>query len=134
MENNQEKFSFTYSASEKSEIEKIRRKYIPKDERESKLETIKRLDAGVTRSAMIWSLTLGIIGTLIMGFGMCIIMTEIGEYLGLVGSAGMIIGTVIGVVGIAVAAVAYPVYRAIEKSRKAKVAPEILRLTEELMK
>ncbi len=134
MENNQEKFSYTYSASEKSEIEKIRQKYMPKDETESKLETIKRLDASVTRSAMVWSLTLGIIGTLVMGFGMCIIMTEIGEYLGLVGNAGMIVGISIGIIGMAVAAVAYPIYRAIEKRQRERVAPEILRLTEELMK
>ena len=134
MENNQEKFSYTYSASEKSEIEKIRQKYMPKDESESKLETIKRLDASVARAAMAWSLTLGIIGVLVMGFGMCIIMTEIGKYLGLVGNVGMIVGILIGIVGMAVAAVAYPIYRAIEKRQRERVAPEILRLTEELMK
>ena len=134
MENNQEKFSYTYSASEKSEIEKIRQKYLPKDESESKLETIKRLDASVTRMAMAWSLTLGILGALIMGIGMCIIMTDIGNYLQLAGVLRMAIGVSVGIVGIVLAAIAYPVYRAIEKSRRAKVAPEILRLTEELMK
>ena len=134
MENNQEKFSYTYSAKEKSEIEQIRRKYMPKDEDENKLETIKRLDASVTQGAMIWSLTLGIIGILVMGFGMCIIMTEIGTYLGLAGNLQMIVGVAIGLIGMTTAAVAYPVYRSMVRKNRERVAPEILRLTEELMK
>lgn len=134
MDNNQEKFSYTYSAKKKSEIEKIRQKYMPKDESESKIDTLRRLDASVTRAAVAWSLVLGIVGVLIMGFGMCLVMTEIGEYLGLVGTPSMVVGVVVGIVGMTIAGVAYPVYRAIEKRKRATVAPEILRLTEELMK
>jgi hypothetical protein len=69
-----------------------------------------------------------------MGFGMCIIMTEIGAYLGLAGALEMLVGIAIGLIGMAVAAVAYPVYRAIVRKNRERVAPEILRLTEELMK
>ena len=65
---------------------------------------------------------------------MSLAMTDIGEVLGLSASLAMLIGIPVGVLGILLISLAYPVYnRTIRKERK-KVAPEILRLTDELMK
>ncbi len=125
-------FRYTYSAKEQTEVKKIREKY--ETRKETKLECVRRLDRSVTQTAQIVSLTIGILGTLIMGFGMSMIMTEMRTTLGMSYQASLIAGIVIGVVGCAVASIAYPIYLAIVKHMRRKLAPEILRLTDELMK
>ena len=71
MENNKA-FEYTYSAKEQEEIEKIKRKYLPKEE--SKLELLRKLDRQVTRKGEVVSLILGVVGCLIMGGGMSMCM------------------------------------------------------------
>lgn len=128
-----ENFSYTYSAKEQAEIKRIREKYAPPVEAEDKMETLRRLDGKVTSKATTAALTVGIIGTLIMGTGMSLIMTELGNLLGSFFLA-VIVGLSLGVAGILLVCLAYPVYnRTLQKGRE-KAAPEILRLTEELMK
>ena len=128
-----ENFSYTYSAKEQAEIKRIREKYAPPVEAEDKMETLRRLDRKVTFKATTAALTMGIIGTLIMGTGMSLIMTELGNLLGSFFLA-VIVGLSLGVAGILLVCLAYPVYnRTLQKGRE-KAAPEILRLTEELMK
>ena len=127
-------FSYTYSASEQKELKKIREKYIPSTEVEDKMERLRRLDASVWKTALAVSLVLGIVGTLILGLGMSLCMTELGELIGAHGDMAMIIGIVIGVVGVVIASLAYPIYDAIVKAKRKRLAPEILRLTDELMK
>lgn len=130
---NKENFSYTYSAKEQAEIKRIREKYAPPVEAEDKMETLRRLDGKVTSKATTAALTVGIIGTLIMGTGMSLIMTELGNLLGSFFLA-VIVGLSLGVAGILLVCLAYPVYnRTLQKGRE-KAAPEILRLTEELMK
>ena len=130
---NKENFSYTYSAKEQAEIKRIREKYAPPVEAEDKMETLRRLDRKVTSKAPTAALTMGIIGTLIMGTGMSLIMTELGNLLGAFFLA-VTVGLSLGVAGILLVCLAYPVYnRTLQKGRE-KAAPEILRLTEELMK
>ena len=112
--------------------QKIRAQYMEKESTE--LDALRRLDASVTQTAQMVSLILGVIGTLILGFGMSLAMTDIAHTLGLHGNLAMVIGIVIGVVGGVLAGVAYPVYNAIVKAKRKKIAPEIIRLTYELMK
>ena len=112
--------------------QKIRAQYMEKESTE--LDALRRLDVSVTQTAQIVSLILGVIGTLILGFGMSLAMTDIAHTLGLYGNLAMVIGIVIGVVGGILAGVAYPVYNAIVKAKRKKIAPEIIRLTDELMK
>ena len=128
------KFNYTYSASEQQEIEKIRKKYISdKDDGEQdKMQQLRRLDAGVTSKAMIVSLCVGIIGALIMGTGMSIIMTDFGEWLGL--SSTFAVGIVIGIIGMVGVILAYPLYQYVIKKERRKITPQILKLTEELSK
>ena len=127
-------FSYTYSASEQAELKKIREKYTPPTESEDKMKRLRRLDASVTKTAMSVALMLGIVGALILGFGMSLCMTELGDILGTNRDMSMVIGIVTGIVGGAIASLAYPIYNAIVKARRKKLAPEILRLTDELMK
>ena len=134
--NNQEKngFSYTYSAKEQAELKRIREKYTAPIKVEDKMERLRRLDRGVTSTAKIVSLIFGIIGTLLLGCGMSLCMTDIGEVLSLSTNTSMIIGIIIGVVGGIIASLAYPIYNAIVKAKRKKLAPEIIRLTDELMK
>ena len=136
MENNNEKngFQYTYSAKEQAELKRIREKYTPPTETEDKMARLRRLDASVTNTAQAVSLVFGIIGALILGIGMSLCMTEFGEILGSHRDMAMVIGIIIGVVGGVLASLAYPIYNAIVKAKRKKLAPEIIRLTDELMK
>lgn len=124
MEDKKETFSYTYSAKQQEEIRRIRDKYIVKEE--SKMDQLRKLDAGVTKPGTIASLITGIIGTLLLGIGMCCTMVW-AENL-------FILGIIVGVIGIVCIAAAYPLYVRITKKQREKLAPEILRLTDELTK
>lgn len=127
-----ETFTYTYSAKEQAEIQNIRKKYAAPEEYEDKMEQLRRLDGSVTQKATVRSMTVGIIGALVMGLGMSLAMTEIGASLGTM--LAMIIGIGVGSVGIVLVCFAYPVYNHTLKKEREKIAPEILRLTDELMK
>ncbi len=130
--NTNDNFNYTYSAKEMDEIRAIKEKYQTSDERpeETPIERLRRLDRSAERVPTVVALVLGIVGILIMGFGMSMIMTELGE---MVSTAHfMPIGIIIGVLGGAVAGVAYPVFGILSKRARKKIAPEILKLTEEL--
>ena len=129
MENREETFRYTYSAKEQSEVEAIRKKYLPPEE--NKMEQLRKLDRSATGKAQAWAIALGIIGTLILGTGMSLCMTELSGFLG---GTAMFVGIPVGLVGIVLVALAYPVYNKILKKERQRIAPEVLRLTEELMK
>ncbi len=121
MHNNE--FNYTYSATKQQEIENIRKKYLP--QQESKFEKLRRLDRRTTSVATVWALFFGILGTLVMGGGMSMVMVA--------GGIWLIPGTVLGISGMAMAAGAYPVFRKVLKKQREKAAPEILKLTDELI-
>ena len=130
--NKSEEFKFTYSAREQEELRKIRQKYVPKEV--DRMEQLRKLDAGVTRKAVAISLVAGIIGALVLGFGMSLIMTDVGETLGLYGKIQVVLGVVIGMIGVVLVSVAYPIYNRIARKERERIAPEIIRLIDELMK
>ena len=117
-------FTYNYSAVRNKEVESIRRKYLP--EEESKLETLKRLDYKVQSAGMIESLCFGIIGALVFGVGMCFFL-EVFAGATWITVLFMIIGTLLMIP-------AYLIYRRIAHKTKKKLTPEILRLSEEIMK
>ena len=125
-------FNYTYSAVEQDEIRKIREKYQPKVEDD--MSKLRKLDAEVTNKATMNSLVIGIIGALIMGTGMSFVMTDLGAVFGLQGNLNLVVGIIVGLVGLVLAGAAYPMYVKVLKRERAKAAPEILRLTEELIK
>jgi len=118
-------FQYTYSAKQQAEIENIRKKYAPSSSNEDKMEQLRRLDASVTNKATVVSLILGITGTLIMGTGMSFALVW--------QTLLFIPGIIIGLIGIALLSIAYPVYNKILKKEREKAAPEIIRLTDELL-
>lgn len=128
MENNNH-FSFTYSAEQQKEVEAIRKKYLPREE--DKMEQLRKLHAIPNKKAQAASLAVGIIGALILGTGMSLAMTEIGAALG---SLAMILGIVVGLAGMVLVALAYPIYNRVLKKERERIAPEVLRLTDELLK
>lgn len=129
-----EVFKFTYSAKEQEEIKAIRKKYSPTDEVEDKVARLKRLDASVAQKAQAASLVFGVIGALILGFGMSLIMTNLGDIFGAYAFLSMPIGIITGVIGIVLVCLAYPIYNKVLKKEREKIAPEIIRLTDELIK
>ena len=118
-----ETFQYTYSAPEQSDVKKIREKYLPKEM--TKMDQLRALDASVTKRGNAISIVHGTLYTLLLGLGMSCCMVWAGTW--------FLPGIVIGCVGLAGVAATYPIYSHIVKQDKAKLAPEILRLTEELI-
>ena len=136
MENNNENngFQYTYSAKEQSELKRIRDKYTASTEAEDKMARLRRLDASVTNTAQGVALVFGVVGTIILGCGMSLILTDLAQILDLSSDTAMLMGIAVGIVGGILASLAYPIYTAIVKAKRKKLAPEIIRLTDELMK
>lgn len=129
-----EGFTYTYSAKEQEEIKKIRRKYTVAEDHEDKMEQLRRLDRSVTDKATVTSLVIGIIGALVLGIGMSLAMSDLGQILGGDPITAFTVGIAIGIIGIVLVSLAYPVYNRVIKKEREKIAPEILRLTDELLK
>ena len=62
MENGKETFNYTYSAKQQEEIRSIRKRYLPKEPQEDKMEQLRRLDQSATKKGTVVSLIVGIIG------------------------------------------------------------------------
>lgn len=129
-----EVFNYTYSAKEQDEIKAIRKKYAVGEETEDRITRLRRLDRGVIKKANTVSIAFGTIGTLILGMGMSLAISDFGKVLGSYSFLSMPLGIVIGLAGIALVCAAYPIYERTVKKERKKIAPEILRLTDELMK
>ena len=119
-------FNFKYTApteAERKEIDSIRRQYLPQDQAENKLERLRRLDALVKNTAIIWSLVFGVVGCLIFGLGLAMILEwDI-----------LLWGIVVMLVGALPMGIAYPLYKALLYKYKSRYGDEILRLSEELL-
>ena len=127
-------FSYSYSAREQEEIKRIRKKYAEDSAKtdESSIERLRRLDASVTKKGTTVSLIVGTLGSILMGSGMSLVMTDLGALLP--GMLSLFIGIAVGVIGIVGVALAYPIYKAITKKERERIAPEVLRISEELLK
>lgn len=121
-------FEYTYSARRQQEVEAIRSAYLPREE--DPLESLRRLHAIPTRKAQAAALTVGILGALLLGFGMSLCMTELRAPWG---ALAFVIGIPVGLAGIVLAALAWPVYARVLRRERERIAPEILRLTDELI-
>ena len=110
-------FQYTYSAKEQDELKRIRNKYLPKEE--NKMELLRRMDAQVTQKATMHAIIVGVIGALVLGMGM---------------SCCLVWADSVFVLGMGVLALAYPIYSRTIKKERERITPEVLRLTEDLMK
>lgn len=122
--NQNETFEYTYSADRQKEVEAIRRKYVPKEE--DKMEQLRKLDRDTERTGTMAAVIVGVIGVLIFGSGLSLSMVWTETML--------MLGIILGVIGVGVMAAALPVYKAVTKKQREKVAPQILALSEELLK
>ena len=104
---------------------KIRKKYLPKEETTDKMELLRKLDKSAETPGVIVALILGIVGTLLLGVGMCCVLMWTNFFA---------LGIVVGIFGIITLSLAYPAYKKITQRKREIIAPEILRLTDELEK
>lgn len=125
-------FEYTYSAEQQKEIEAIRNKYLPKEA--DKMQQLRKLHAIPTKKAQAAALAVGITGALIMGTGMSFTMTDLGAMLGVHSDLSVVIGIIVGIAGMVPVALAYPLYNWVLKKQREIIAPEILRLTDDLLK
>lgn len=95
------------------------------------MEQLRKLHAIPTQKAQAASLAMGVIGALILGTGMSLCMTELSGFLG---GTAMFIGIPVGIAGIVLVALAYPIYKRVLKKQREKIAPKILLLSDELLK
>ena len=118
------KFDYTYSAKRQGEIEAIKKKYMKKED--DPFEQLRNLDKKAERPGIMLAIISGLIGTLLFGIGMscCLVWSE----------QLLVPGIIIGFLGIVLISVAYPIYVKITKREREKLAPQILSLSEELLK
>ncbi len=126
MNEKEEVFTYEYTAKQQKEIREIREKYRQKPNEISQMDKLRRLDESVTKKGTLVSLIVGVLGCLILGTGMSCVMVW-GEHL-------FLIGVLIGIIGLIGVICAYPLYTHITKKERERLAPEILKLTDELLK
>lgn len=119
-----EEFTYTYSAADSSEAEKIRQKYVQKTEEENTMETLRKLDASAEAAGRIVSMTIGIISTLLLGVGMCCTMVWTDLF---------VLGIIVGIAGIAGCIAAPFVNSRITRAQREKIAPQIMKLSDEII-
>lgn len=126
MEEKNEAFTYTYSAARRQEVERIRKKYAPPTRDEDKMDLLLRMDRDAGRPGTILAVAAGVLGCLALGLGMSCTMVW--------GGALFVPGIAVGGFGILAICAAYPLYAHITRKQREKLAPEILRLTDELLK
>ncbi len=111
-------------------VQKIRTQYTEKEH--SSLDELKRLDSKVKRPANIFAYVFGSVGVVVMGSGMSLVMTDIGETVGI--SNTMTTGVIIGIIGMFMAIINYPIYKMILASRRKKYADKVIAISNRIMK
>ncbi len=128
MENNAA-FHYEYSAKENAEVQEIRNKYLPQPD--SKLDALKKLDTKVKQPVNVFAYVFGSVSAIVMGAGMSLVMTDIGAIIGI--EEAMVPGIIVGIVGMAMAIITYPIYKRMLASRKKKYADKIIALSDQII-
>ena len=110
-------------------VQKIRTQYVDKEH--TQLDDLKALDSKVKRPVNGFAYIFGSISALIMGSGMSLVMTDIGSVVGI--ENAMVPGIIIGIVGMFLAIINYPVYKGILTSRRKKYAAQIMELSDKII-
>ena len=111
-------------------VQKIRTQYTEKEH--TSLDELKEWDTKVKRPANVFAYIFGSISAIIMGAGMSLVMTDIAETVGI--QNPMLYGIVIGIIGMFMAIINYPIYKSILGSRRKKYADIIIALSDKIMK
>lgn len=118
-------FSYTYSARQQEDVQAIRQKYLPREQ--DKMAQLRKLDRNVTLYSTIPAVLTGIAGALLLGLGIC--CATIPSW-----RAWFVPGIIVGIIGLGIMGLAYPLYHIVLKRKQAEAAPQILQLSEEIMK
>lgn len=110
-------------------VQKIRSQYTEKESTE--LDALRELDAKVKRPANVFAYIFGSISAIIMGCGMSLVMTDIGTTVGI--SDSMLPGIIIGIAGMFMAIINYPIYKRILDARRKKFADKIIAISDKIM-
>lgn len=110
-------------------VQKIRTQYTEKEH--TQLDSLKELDARVKRPANVFAYIFGGVGAIVMGSGMSLVMTDIGSTIGI--EDAMAPGIIIGIIGMLMAIINYPIYKNILAFRRKKYADQIMKLSNEIM-
>lgn len=112
--------------TDKIYAEHLANEYAPKDT--SKVIALRKLDAKAKLPANIFTYSLGIVSSLVLGVGMCLSMKVIGS-----GSPAMVaLGIVLGLLGFAGMGANYPIYKKLLAKGKQKYAFEIMELAKKI--
>lgn len=111
-------------------VQKIRTQYTEKEH--TQLDALKELDKKVKRPVNVFAYVFGSIGAIVMGCGMSLVMTDIGSVIGI--TSPMFPGIIIGIVGLVMVLINYPIYKKMLNSRKKKYADEVIKLSDSIMK
>lgn len=110
-------------------VQKIRTQYTEKEH--TQLDELKALDAKVKRPANVFAYVFGSLSAMIMGAGMSLVMTNIGSIIGIENT--MVTGIVVGVVGMIMAIINYPIYKNMLASRREKYAEKVIALSDKII-
>ncbi len=111
--------------------QRIRAQYMEKEEQSTELDALRALDAKVKRPATVFAYVFGCISAIVMGAGMSLVMTDIGAAIGI--TSALVPGIVIGVAGLGMALLTYPIYKGILNRRKKKYGADILTLSDKIL-
>lgn len=109
--------------------QQIRAQYTEK--KHTQLDALKALDKKVKKPANVFAYVFGCIAAMVMGGGMSLVMTDIGETIGVV--SPMVPGIIIGIVGMIMAIINYPIYKKLLASRRNKYSAEIMKLSDDIL-
>ena len=110
-------------------VQNIRAQYT--ERQISELDALKSLDGKVKRPANIFAYSFGMVSAIVMGSGMSLVMTDIGATLGI--ENGMVPGIIVGIIGLGMALLTYPIYKKILAKRKDKYKDEIIALSDKIL-
>ena len=122
MENNKQGFEFTYSAEQQAEIERIKSKYLPKED--NKLAQLRKLDESVAMKGTMVSILIGVAGCLLFGGGLSLVLV--------LGMDWILLSVLLGSVGLGFMMMAYPICKMVTEKERERIAPQILALAEEI--
>ena len=111
-------------------VQKIRTQYTEKEHTD--LDELRKLDSRVRKPANIFAYVFGVIGAVVLGSGMSLVMTDIGETAGI--AEPMAAGIVIGILGRLMVIVNYPIYKNMLASRRKKYANQVLAMSDKIMR
>lgn len=94
-------------------------------------EELKKLDAKVKKAPTVFSCVWGAVSALIMGAGMSLVMTDISAILTISNPNG--IGIALGLVGMGMALLTWPIFKSMHNRRRSKYGPRILALSQMIM-